>query len=126
MAYCPFCREMLPPDASWCPQCQRAVPKDLFDVPSRPPVAAPSRAPVAAPSRAPAAPESPGRLDNAAIYTLELAARCPYCQGFIRTVRVLRMHRSQAAFTSTLPRSGRAVVCPKCERILTIELGVLA
>ena len=113
MAYCPFCREMLPPDANSCPQCQRAVPKDLFDVPPRAPVGAP-------------APASPGRLDNAATYTLELAARCPHCLGLIRTVRVLRMHRTQAAFTSTLPHSGRAIVCPKCERILSMELGVLA
>ena len=113
MAYCPFCREMLPADANWCPLCQRAVPKDLFDVAPRAPVDAP-------------APASPGRLDAAATYTLEPAARCPYCQRLIRTVRVLPMHRTQVAFTSTLPRSGRVIVCPECERILAMELGVLA
>ena len=109
MAYCPLCTEGLPPDADWCPRCQRHVPKDLFDLPASTPV-----------------PTIPDRESGVAIYTLETAARCPHCQELVRTVRVLRMHRTQAAFTSALPRGGRAIVCPECERILSIELAVLA
>jgi hypothetical protein len=36
------------------------------------------------------------------------------------------MTRSKVAFTSTLPRNGRAFVCPQCERLLSVELaGIL-
>jgi predicted nucleic acid-binding Zn-ribbon protein len=30
-----------------------------------------------------------------------------------------------ATFTSTLPRNGRIIACPECERILTAELTAL-
>jgi hypothetical protein len=63
---------------------------------------------------------------NAATYELEQPARCPYCREVLRTLRVLRMTRTQVSFTSTLPRGGRAVVCPQCDRILSAEIsGIL-
>jgi len=33
--------------------------------------------------------------------------------------------RTQASFTSTLPRKGYVVVCPECERMLSAELSGL-
>jgi hypothetical protein len=58
-----------------------------------------------------------------AIYTLELPAKCPACREPIRTLRVLKLSRTQVSFTSTFPRTGRAFVCPNCERILSVELS---
>ena len=67
-----------------------------------------------------------GNWQDVAEYTLELPARCPHCREPIHTVRVVRMTRSKVQFTSTLPRTGRAFVCPVCERLLSIELaGIL-
>lgn len=67
-----------------------------------------------------------GNWQDVAEYTLELPARCPYCREPIHTIRVVRMTRSKVQFTSTLPRTGRAFVCPSCERLLSIELaGIL-
>ena len=65
----------------------------------------------------------PGGWQNVASYSLEAAARCPHCREPIRSVRVLRMTRTQVTFTSTLPRGGRAIVCVECERIISIELS---
>ena len=63
---------------------------------------------------------------SAAVYTLELPARCPHCREPIRTLRVLKLTRTQVNFTSSLPRGGRALVCPQCERIISAELaGIL-
>lgn len=59
----------------------------------------------------------------AAVYTLELPARCPYCREVLRTLRVLRLARTQVSFTSPLPRAGRVIICPACERILSAELS---
>jgi hypothetical protein len=59
------------------------------------------------------------------VYTLELPVRCPHCRDVIRTLRALRLKRTQAPFTSTLPRSGRVLVCPQCERIVSAELTAL-
>jgi hypothetical protein len=58
-----------------------------------------------------------------AIYTLELPAKCPACREPIRTLRVLKLSRTQVSFTSTFPRTGRAFVCPNCERLLSVELS---
>ena len=60
-----------------------------------------------------------------ALYTLEAAARCPECHDEIRTLRVLRVLRTQVSFTSTLPRKGYVVVCPQCERVLSASLSGL-
>lgn len=66
-----------------------------------------------------------GNWQDVAVYTLELPVRCPHCREPIHTVRVVRLTRTQVAFTSTLPRNGRAFVCPQCERLLSIELAGL-
>ena len=67
-----------------------------------------------------------GHWQEVAVYTLELPVRCPSCKEPIRTLRVVRLTRTQVSFTSTLPRSGRAFVCPLCERLLSVELaGIL-
>ena len=67
-----------------------------------------------------------GNWQDVAEYTLELPARCPYCREPIHTIRVVKMTRSKVQFTSTLPRNGRAFVCPQCERLLSLELsGIL-
>jgi hypothetical protein len=62
---------------------------------------------------------------NGASYELEHPARCPYCRAVIRSLRVLKMTRAQVSFTSTLPRSGKAIVCPECDRILSAEISGL-
>jgi hypothetical protein len=67
----------------------------------------------------------PAEWQGGAVYTLELPARCPFCLVQIRTVRVLKLKRTQVAFTSTVPRGGRAIVCPECNRILSAELAAL-
>jgi hypothetical protein len=67
----------------------------------------------------------PAEWQGGAIYTLELPARCPYCREVIRTLRVLRLKRTQVTFTSTLPRGGRILVCPACERIVSAELTAI-
>ena len=70
--------------------------------------------------------EIPSDWQSVAVYTLELPARCPHCREPIRTLRVLRLTRTQVSFTSPLPRSGRVLVCPLCERIISAELsGIL-
>jgi hypothetical protein len=62
---------------------------------------------------------------DGALYTLEAAVRCPECHDEIRTLRVLRVLRTQVSFTSTLPRKGYVVVCPQCERMLSAALSGL-
>jgi hypothetical protein len=69
--------------------------------------------------------EIPAEWNRGATYTLELPARCPHCRESIRTLRVFRLKRTAAAFTSPLPRGGRVVVCPECERILSAELTAI-
>ena len=66
-----------------------------------------------------------GRTQTGALYTLEGPVTCPECSQEIRTLRVLRVLRTQVSFTSTLPRRGYVVVCPECERILSAELSGL-
>jgi hypothetical protein len=68
----------------------------------------------------------PNEWQGGAVYTLEQAVRCPHCRDPIRTLRVVRMLRTQVTFTSPLPRAGRALICPSCERIVSAELsGIL-
>jgi len=69
--------------------------------------------------------EIPSEWRSAAVYELEAPVRCPYCREVIRTLRVLRLTRTQAPFTSTLPRRGQAVVCPACDRILSADVSGL-
>ena len=69
--------------------------------------------------------EIPAEWQRGAVYALELPVRCPHCLVPIRTVRVLKLKRTQAAFTSNVPRGGRVIVCPECFRILSAELTAL-
>ena len=67
----------------------------------------------------------PSEWQSTSSYTLDSAVCCPHCQERITSVRIVGLTRSQVAFTSTLPRKGRVIVCPECERILTAELSGL-
>jgi hypothetical protein len=81
--------------------------------------------PVGEPSPAAAPQASPNQNMGGALYTLETAVHCPHCDNEIRMLRVLRVIRTQASFTSTLPRKGYVVVCPECDRMLSAELSGL-
>lgn len=105
---CPFCTESLPRGARHCPLCLREVPWTEE-------MSAARKATGAASSR-----EQPG-----AVYTLEAAARCRECSSEIRTIRVLRVLRTQVSFTSTLPRKGYVILCPECGGMLAAELSGL-
>jgi hypothetical protein len=69
--------------------------------------------------------EIPSEWRSIAQYELEQPAKCPHCRATIRTLRVLRLTRMQVSFTSTLPRGGRALICPECDRILSAECSGL-
>jgi hypothetical protein len=70
-------------------------------------------------------PEETTVNDSEAEYTLEYACNCPHCLQSLRTVAVVRLLRTRVNFTSTMPRRGRAVICPRCRAILTVELTTL-
>lgn len=72
------------------------------------------------------APEAGGgdwRDTPAAIYGLEHPVICGHCRQEIHQLYVVRLYRIRANFVSSLPRSGRVIVCPKCRTILPGELG---
>ena len=69
--------------------------------------------------------EIPAEWRAKSFYTLETPARCPFCREPVRTLNVIRLMRTQVTFTSTLPRGGRVLVCPSCERIISAELAVI-
>jgi len=110
MEQCPSCSHELPGDARFCPWCLSEVTPRTDDGASGIPKADP---------------EIPTDWQSAAMYELELPARCPHCDETIRSVMVLRLRRAQVPFTSTLPRGGRVMVCPECERIVSGELSGL-
>jgi phage FluMu protein Com len=56
-------------------------------------------------------------------YTLEYPVKCPFCEEEIDFLRVVRLLRTKVNFTSTLPRRGRAISCPQCQKLLSAELG---
>ena len=129
MAKCPVCAEEIPADAKQCPQCVRYMDDDDGDDAD---IDLEDGEPAASTETVEGAYELPAGLadipvewQGGAVYMLELPARCPHCREQIRTVRVLRLKRTQVTFVSTLPRGGRAVVCPECERILSVELTTL-
>ena len=66
-----------------------------------------------------------GTAEQGAIYTLEFSTRCPHCNKQIKTLRVSRLLRTHASFTSTLPRKGYVIVCPECDGMLSAELSGL-
>jgi hypothetical protein len=71
------------------------------------------------------APEETTARDSEAEYSLEYPCKCPHCLQILRTVAVIRMLRTKVNFTSTMPRRGRAVICPQCRKVLTVELNTL-
>jgi hypothetical protein len=115
MAQCAFCSEEMPTDAKACPLC-------LKEPPAVEAVENDEAYELGLPGDSA---EIPAEWRGGAEYTLELPARCPHCREIIRTIRVLRLKRSQVTFTSTLPRGGRVIVCPQCERIISAELATL-
>ena len=67
--------------------------------------------------------EADDRIRNAeAEYALEYPCRCPCCGTVIESVRVVRLLRTKVNFTSTLPRRGRAITCPACNKVVSAEL----
>lgn len=62
--------------------------------------------------------------DSEAEYTLEYEACCPSCRAPLKTLKVVRLLRSRVNFTSTLPRHGRAVICPLCRGIVGATLTI--
>ena len=70
--------------------------------------------------------EIPSEWQSGAVYTLESPVKCPHCREPIRLLRVVRMVRTQVTFTSPLPRAGRVLICPSCEKVISAELsGIL-
>ncbi|MFN7942876.1 MAG: hypothetical protein U0X73_14905 [Thermoanaerobaculia bacterium] len=61
----------------------------------------------------------------AAVYGLEQPARCPTCRQEIDQLYVVRMYRARVNFMSSLPRSGRILVCPRCKGVVPGELGAV-
>ena len=59
-------------------------------------------------------------------YTLEHRVRCPYCSTDLDSIKVVRLLRTRVNFTSTLPRRGRVLACPSCQRIISAELAGFA
>jgi len=116
MAKCAACAEELPAGAEQCPTCFEAVEElvELDDDEAGEAYQLPEESG-----------EIPTEWEGGAVYMLELPARCPFCKEQIRTIRVLKLKRTQVTFVSTLPRGGRAIICPECERILSVELSAL-
>jgi hypothetical protein len=61
--------------------------------------------------------------EDSARYVLGRPLSCPHCHEWIREIHIVRLTREHVPFTSTLPRSGRALVCPACEGLLSAELS---
>ncbi|MDA1094068.1 MAG: hypothetical protein O3A25_12485 [Acidobacteria bacterium] len=66
--------------------------------------------------------ESAPRAEAEAEYTLEYPARCPHCKAEVEALSVARLLRTRVNFTSTLPRRGHVISCPKCATIIAAEL----
>jgi hypothetical protein len=109
MQTCHACGKHLADAATQCPACLVAVPEeqDVYDLSSE------------------EATTIPPEWDGGAVYTLERSARCPHCKELVRSLRVMRLKRTQVSFTSPLPRAGRVIVCPSCLAILSADLSAL-
>ncbi len=59
-------------------------------------------------------------------YKLEFPVRCSGCSKELTTLWAIRMYRVKVRFTSTLPRSGRILVCPHCKTVILGELGAVS
>ena len=69
--------------------------------------------------------ESRGPSPFEAEYQLEGPAVCSSCKRDIETVGVIRLLRVRVNFSSTLPRRGYLVVCPRCRATLPADLRLL-
>jgi hypothetical protein len=58
-----------------------------------------------------------------ATYGLEQPVLCCNCRQEIDKLYVVRLYRAKVNFVSSLPRSGRLLVCPNCRMIVPGELG---
>jgi hypothetical protein len=58
-----------------------------------------------------------------ATYSLEQPVLCAHCRQEIDRLYVVRLYRSKVNFVSSLPRSGRVLICPHCRTIVPGELG---
>ena len=93
----------------------------------------PQKAPTPPPPPAPPKREDPPRPgpgveardidDDSGTYVLGRPLSCPHCHEWIREIHIVRLTREHVPFTSTLPRTGRALVCPSCEGLLSAELS---
>jgi hypothetical protein len=108
MRTCTACGEHIPDGATKCPLCLVAVQEeqDVYDLSA-------------------ATTTIPPEWEGGAVYALERSARCPYCKELVRSLRVLRLKRTQASFTSPLPRAGRVIVCTSCLAILSADVSTL-
>lgn len=110
MDTCSACGKTLPTGATKCPICLVAVPQDedddVYDLSATDETI-------------------PAEWEGGAVYTLEFPARCPHCRELVRSLRVLRLKRSQVSFTSPLPRGGRAIVCSACQGIISADVSTL-
>lgn len=109
MSTCAACGENLPVGATKCPLCLVPVQveeEEVYNLDS-------------------SSDTIPAEWEGGAVYTLEFAARCPHCRELIRSLRVLRLKRSQVSFTSPLPRAGRALVCISCRGIISADVSTL-
>ena len=106
-ASCPYCSKELPPGAQTCPDCLHDVDgdKDVYELAADPALKS--------------------TWLGGAVYALEQSAECPQCRETIDSLRVVGLTRTQVSFTSTLPRKGRVIVCPKCAQIISAELSQL-
>lgn len=68
----------------------------------------------------------PMKRDMEAEYALEYSAKCSGCRQKLEALQVVRLLRTRVNFTSTLPRRGRVLVCPRCRLILSAELSGFA
>lgn len=65
---------------------------------------------------------SPAAANADAVYRLETPVRCSQCGDTISAMKAVRLLRTQVNFTSTLPRRGRALICPSCLCVISAEL----
>jgi hypothetical protein len=65
------------------------------------------------------------QTEPAAVYGLEHPVDCPVCRQEIDRLFVVRLYRARVSFMSSLPRSGRLLVCPNCRSIVPGELGAV-
>jgi hypothetical protein len=56
-------------------------------------------------------------------YTLEYPVKCPWCSSDLEVLKVVRLLRTRVNFTSTLPRRGRVIACPHCQKVVSAELS---